>query len=427
MCCFAHRETAHAAMEQLETRRMFSVSLQSGVLTVNNALGATALPTPLFTGDSYTLNLAFGGQHPATSWAINWGDGTAPQTVAANPSFVLHTFSVASGAAPYSINALANSADGAVSATPLNIIVYNAPVLSGGKLSLAGTSGNDIVNFSVNAGIFAVNFNGATRMYNSSLVTKASYVQNGGNDTITNNTTSKLNFTPAGTGKTTINATAGTTIIPANSGTGIQQLDFAAINISAGAKVVFATSSATLGDYSHHANRNVAVIDAGGLNISSGGTLDMGDNDMILNYASANEAATNTQVFNLLQSGITTNIDWSGSGITSSEANYDNNFSIGARAVGFMDNNNWGDSSFDGVALADFNQILIKFTYYGDVNCDGIFDSQDVNQLIGGRSHTPGNTGWENCDLDYDGLTSTSTDQNLFFTGRSAYQTFGTL
>src|SRR6185437_6472797 len=101
-------------------------------------------------------------------------------------------------------------------------------------------------------------------------------------------------------------------------------------------------SSATLGDYSHHANRTVAIVDAGGLSVASGGTLDMGDNDMILKYAPSNEAATNTQVFNLLAKGITTNIDWSGTGITSSEANYDANFSIGARAVGFMDNNNWG-------------------------------------------------------------------------------------
>jgi hypothetical protein len=50
-----------------------------------------------------------------------------------------------------------------------------------------------------------------------------------------------------------------------------------------------------------------------------------------------------------------------------------------------------------------------------------------VNQLIGGRSHIAGATGWENCDLDFDGLTSTSTDQNLYFTGRSAYQSFGAL
>src|SRR6185437_10054882 len=214
-----------------------------------------------------------------------------------------------------------------------------------------------------------------------------------------------------------LNAASGTIAVPASTGTGIRQVHFAGLNIGASGKVVL-SSSAALGNYSKHANRTVAMVDAGGLNISSGGTLDMGDNDMILKYAPANEAATNTQVFNLLKSGITTNIDWSGTGITSSEANFDANFSIGARAMGFMDNNDWGDTSFDGVNLPDFNQILVKFTYYGDVNNDGIFDSQDVNQLIIGRSHIAGNTGWENCDLDYDGVTSTSTDQNLFFTGR---------
>jgi len=411
---------------------------------VKGAAKTSATPTALFTGDSYSVNLSYGGFHSVTSWTLNWGDGSV-QTITGSPASTSHTYTSGSGTSPFTILAWANTVDGDAPAAALTLAVYAAPLLNNGLLSLAGTSGNDSVSFTNSGGLLTLSLDGATRQYNSSAVTKVTYSSNGGNDsinltgaipatinlasgnsTVTNSDSSPV-FVAAGTGKTTINATSGTTVIPANSGTGIQQLAFAAINISSGAKVVFATSSSTLGDYSHHANRNVAVVDAGGLNISSGGTLDMGDNDMILKYTPANEAATKTQVFNLLQSGITTNNDWSGTGITSSEANYDNNFGIGARAVGFMDNNDWGDTSFDGVALADFNQVLVKFTYYGDVNCDGIFDSQDVNQLIGGRSHTPGNTGWENCDLDYDGVTSTSTDQNLFFTGRSAYQKFGAL
>src|SRR6185437_1027001 len=102
----------------------------------------------------------------------------------------------------------------------------------------------------------------------------------------------------------TVNASSGIVNLAANSGTGIRQVTFPRLNIASGAKMVIAQSSASLGDYSNHANRSVVVVDAGGLNISSGGTLDMGDNDMILKYAPANEAATNTQVFNLLQSGI---------------------------------------------------------------------------------------------------------------------------
>ena len=385
---------------------------------------ATALPTPLFTGDSYALNLAFSGLHPATSWIINWGDGTAPQTVTGSPSSVLHAFSLASGAAPFAISALANSADGAVSAAPLNIMVYNAPVLSGGTLSLTGTSGNDIANFSVNAGIFAVNFNGASRMYNSSLVTKASYAENGGNDTITNNTTSKLNITTASTGKTTINATAGTTIIPANSGTGVQQLAFAAINISSGAKVVFANSSATLGDYSHHANRNVAVIDAGGLNISSGGTLDMGDNDLILHYLSANETSARNLVSGSLASGFDGGA-FDTAGINSSEASYDANFGSGTRALGWMDNNDIGATTFDGVNTSDLNEVMIKFTYYGDSDLSGTVDATDFGLFAAGKSNA--GTGWAFGNYDYNSTTADATDFGLFAAGLQGYRQFGAL
>jgi len=281
--------------------------------------------------------------------------------------------------------------------------------------------GNDTISVSSNIPVSLATSAGSSTITisSSSTVSITAASVNGGSESLT--------IAGGAAPALTLATMSGSITIAANSALGFRQLYFSNLSVGSAAKLILANSSATPGDYSHHANRNVAVVDAGGLNISSGGTLDMGDNDMILKYAPANEAATNTQVFNLLQSGITTNIDWSGTGITSSEANYDANFSIGARGVGFMDNNDWGDTSFDGVALADFNQVLIKFTYYGDVNCDGIFDSQDVNQLISGRSHIAGNTGWENCDLDYDGLTSTSTDQNLFFTGRSAYQTFGRL
>ena len=384
---------------------------------VFNGTPGTDGPAINLSGNNITVSLDADGVHLDTTV-----DGVPAQYVLSQIDGV-----VVSGSG--SINLTIDESHGMVpsltfTGATLNVIgssTNDAVALSGSTMTINDTtialSNVSHITYTDPGGNDAINLSGAI---------PATLNLASGNSTVTNNDSAPV-FVAAGTGKTTINATAGTTIIPANSGTGIQQLAFAAINISAGAKVIFANTSSTLGDYSHHANRNVAVVDAGGLNISSGGTLDMGDNDMILKYAPANEAATNTQVFNLLQSGITTNIDWSGTGITSSEANYDANFSIGARAVGFMDNNNWGDSSFDGVALADFNQVMIKFTYYGDVNCDGIFDSQDVNQLIGGRSHIAGATGWENCDLDYDGVTSTSTDQNLFFTGRSAYQTFGAL
>ena len=69
-------------------------------------------------------------------------------------------------------------------------------------------------------------------------------------------------------------------------------MNFTNLGIASGAKLVLAQSSATNNDYTKHGNRTVANISAGGLSIAAGGTLDMGDNDMILHYAPANEAAT---------------------------------------------------------------------------------------------------------------------------------------
>jgi len=266
--------------------------------------------------------------------------------------------------------------------------------------------------------------NDAIDLETSNSVTVNSASSSGGTETVGTGGSAEPNLT--------FNASSGTIKVAASSGfaigNGIRQLKITSIDIASSAKIVFANSSSTLGDYSNHASRSVVIVAAGGLSIASGGTLDMGDNDMILNYGSVDGPTTDTQVFNLLATGISALYDWSGTGITSSEANYDADYSIGARALGWVDNSETQYSSWDGVTLAANNQeVLIKFTYYGDANLDGVVDTFDTNQVITGRDHDPGNTGWYWADFDYDAVTSTSTDQNLFFTGRSAYDTYGAL
>lgn len=210
----------------------------------------------------------------------------------------------------------------------------------------------------------------------------------------------------------------------ANSGTGIQQLAFAAINISAGAKVVFANSSSTLGDYSNHANRNVAVIDAGGLNIATGGILDMGDNDMILHYLSANEAAARNLVSGLLSSGFDGGL-FDKPGINSSEASYDANFASGTRALGWADNQDIGANTFDGVNVSDLNEVMVKFTYYGDSDLSGSVTAVDFGQFASGK--TGGGTGWAFGNYDYNATTADAADFGLFATGLAGYKQFGAL
>ena len=233
-----------------------------------------------------------------------------------------------------------------------------------------------------------------------------------------------------GSDKPVVNVGTGGNLIvhPANSG-GIQQLAFAAINISAGAKVVFATSSATLGDYSHHANRNVAVVDAGGLNISFGGFLDMGDNSMILKYVAANKAATDTMIQGLLASAADIG-GWDGTtGIGSSEATFDAAGSA-TRAVGWADQNDVGNVSFEGdtADVADGNEIMIKFTYTGDTDLSGTVDGTDsANFSLGLHGFNGGNAGWEFGDFDYSGGKPNSNDSQAFSLGLHAYKAFGAL
>jgi len=244
-----------------------------------------------------------------------------------------------------------------------------------------------------------------------------------GNDSITKNGTGALTLNP-GTGKLALNASTGTTTIPASTGTGIRQVAFSNLTIGATGKVVVAASSATAGDYSKHGNRSVLNIDAGGLTITTGGVLDMGDNDMVLHYALANEAAARTLISGNLASGF----DGGGFdtlGINSSTASFDANFGSGTRALGWMDNNDIGANTFDGINTSDLNEVMVKFTYYGDSDLSGTVDATDFGLFAAGKSNA--GTGWAFGNYDYNGTTADATDFGLFAAGNSGYKQFGAL
>jgi len=244
-----------------------------------------------------------------------------------------------------------------------------------------------------------------------------------GNDSITINDTSGVTLNP-GSGSLSLVLNTGTTTIPAGTLSGIRQVNFSNLGIAAGAKLVVAQSSSTNNDYSHHANRSVLNIAAGGLSVASGGTLDMGDNDMILRYAPANQAAANSQIRGLLASGFD-GASWDTAGINSSTANYDANFGAGTRTLGYADNNDLGYTSFDGVDTSDGNEVLVKFTYYGDSDLNGQINGTDFSLFGAGKSGA--GSGWDFGDYDYTGGRPNGTDFSLFGAGLSSYRQFGAL
>ncbi len=76
---------------------------------------------------TYTLDLSATGEpsnHPITSWTINWGDGSAAQTLTGNPTTVTHVYT---NAGPYTITASATENEGTFAASPLNVTALVVP------------------------------------------------------------------------------------------------------------------------------------------------------------------------------------------------------------------------------------------------------------------------------------------------------------
>ena len=149
------------------------------------------------------------------------------------------------------------------------------------------------------------------------------------------------------------------------------------------------------------ANRDVLVT--AGLTISGNtnawtGTLDLGNNDLIVQHGSL------ATLLNQLGSGLNY-----GTGIVSAAVAND---STHLTALGIVQNSvdqtTTGSvlySAFDGQVSTNAD-VLIKYTYFGDANLDGKVDGSDYSRIDNGI--TLGMTGWFNGDFNYDGTINGS-------------------
>lgn len=123
------------------------------------------------------------------------------------------------------------------------------------------------------------------------------------------------------------------------------------------------------------------------------GTIDLTDTDMIVRNGDLDA------VRSLLQSAYN-NGARDGAGITSSVAGGPGNAAYTTLAV--FKNNWYGESyflTFDGIPVTS-SDVLIKYTYFGDTNLDGVVDGADVKNAVEGYNF--GLTGWYWGDFDYD-------------------------
>jgi hypothetical protein len=203
----------------------------------------------------------------------------------------------------------------------------------------------------------------------------------------------------------TLSMSAGTTNVTALNSAGT-------IAISGGKLALTAPNTAPAGTISAISISGTGVLDVGssGIVIEYGsGTSPAGDLPYVANSGPRNYPTGSLQ--RAAQTGFN-NYAWNGSGIISS---YAANDSSGLTAVGIVDENDLGiypndyttagggPGSWMGQPITDTNNVLVRMTWYGDGNDDGVVNKFDVAALAQGYSGLAGYIGWSDGDYTYAG------------------------
>jgi hypothetical protein len=136
------------------------------------------------------------------------------------------------------------------------------------------------------------------------------------------------------------------------------------------------------------------------LSIDSSGTVDIDDNDMIV------DATSLTSVAGYISSAFN-NGNWQGSGLTSTHAAAvaADPFNAHKTALGYATASSVGITNFDGQSVSA-SGVLVRYTYSGDANLDGVVNALDFNAVatnFGGSA----NSFWFQGDFNYDGVVDT--------------------
>ena len=134
------------------------------------------------------------------------------------------------------------------------------------------------------------------------------------------------------------------------------------------------------GKLQNYADSILLVIN--GLNISTGGTIDLCNNDLIIHNGNISQVASQI-----------------GTGITSSVATSNTTLGVELNDDGTPAHNPLM-TTFDGQTVTT-TDVLVKYTYFGDTNLNGSVDATDYIAIDNGFNNNL--TGWNNGDFNYDG------------------------
>jgi len=221
----------------------------------------------------------------------------------------------------------------------------------------------------------------------------------------------RTGLTKRGNGRLTLlnrNTYTGTTDIQAGA------IDFAApqnigpVNVHPGAQAILETTQ-------HFEELNVvggnALLSAGPgkllvvnkLTITDDGTLDLTDNAAVIHADPLSRFDVLAQIGNLARSARGNDGAWAGTGLTSSTAK-DDTSRLTALAVILNDKGaDQGPFCTDFLGeTVDVNSILVKYTWNGDANLDGVINADDYFRIDSGFLSQA--KGYQNGDFNYDGV-----------------------
>jgi len=127
---------------------------------------------------------------------------------------------------------------------------------------------------------------------------------------------------------------------------------------------------------------------------------DLKNNDATFQSTAANKSADLSKLHNQLKQGFN-NGDWKGQGITSSTAAANTNNDT---ALALIDNALLGYTTFFGQPVTA-DSILLKYTYYGDIDANGQVDADDLTVFANNFGRTSGATQIDG-DIDFNGAVN---------------------
>jgi hypothetical protein len=154
---------------------------------------------------------------------------------------------------------------------------------------------------------------------------------------------------------------------------------------------------------------HVLVVDS--VAVTSGGKLDLFDNDLILRASSINEVTQYNDLYALIVSGYNSGA-WTGTGVMSTSAGA----AGGSTALALVRNSQlpFGSfTTFSGQLVSSYD-ILIKYTYTADADITGLVDDTDSTIITASYDPTGSGMHWWLGDSNYDGVVD---DADITFLG----------